>query len=311
MKQTVRRGKPWRVLGFGLLIVVAWGTWGTAPVVAADEPLRIIAFGAHPDDCELNLSGVALLWTRLGHKVKFVSATNGDIGHSIEAGGPLALRRTHEVEEVAKVLGIDTQVLDIHDGEIMPTLENRRTFIRLIREWNADIVICNRPNDYHPDHRYTSILVQDAAYMVTVPFICPDTPILENNPVFMYWPDRFQKPYPFDPQIVVDIEEVFPLKLKALTKLVSQLFEYGANGMGDASKFFQGDEAAQIDFLQKRMEGRQRVRESWKPVLEKWYGKKRAAKVTNVEAFEICEYGRQPNDKEILRLFPFLPKNPE
>src|SRR5947209_2251287 len=117
-----------------------------------DGKLRILCFGAHPDDCELKAGGVALLWAAQGHHVKFVSVTNGDIGHWRDAGGPLARRRKAEVEKAARVLGITTEVLDIHDGELLPTLENRRTITRLIREWNADLVMSHRPNDYHPDH---------------------------------------------------------------------------------------------------------------------------------------------------------------
>src|SRR4051794_35085993 len=135
-----------------------------------DGKLRILCFGAHPDDCELRVGGVALLWAAQGHHVKFVSVTNGDIGHWREAGGPLARRRKAEVERAARILGITTEVLDIHDGELLPTLENRRTITRLIREWKADVVMSHRPNDYHPDHRYTGILVQDSAFMVAVPF---------------------------------------------------------------------------------------------------------------------------------------------
>src|SRR5450756_1762822 len=59
-----------------------------------DGKLRIIVFGAHPDDAEYRGAGVAMKWAKLGHHVKFVSATNGDIGHWQMAGGPLALRRT-------------------------------------------------------------------------------------------------------------------------------------------------------------------------------------------------------------------------
>jgi LmbE family N-acetylglucosaminyl deacetylase len=144
---------------------------------AADGKLRIIFFGAHPDDAEYGAAGVAMKWAALGHHVKLVSVTNGDIGHWGTAGGPLAQRRTREVMEVGRRLGVTTEVLDIHDGEVMPTLENRRTITRLIRQWNADVVVTHRPNDYHPDHRYTSVLVQDSAYMVAVPFFCPDVPL--------------------------------------------------------------------------------------------------------------------------------------
>ena len=170
-----------------------------AAPAADDGKLRIICFGAHPDDCELQAAGVAALWAAKGHHVKFVSVTSGDIGHWREAGGPLANRRRAEVLESAKILGITTEVLDIHDGELEPTLENRRTITRLIRGWNADLVLSPRPNDYHPDHRYTAVLVQDAAYMVTVPFFCPDTPYLTKNPVFLFYEDEFKRPNPFTP----------------------------------------------------------------------------------------------------------------
>src|ERR671925_251768 len=83
-----------------------------------DKKLRIIAFGAHPDDCELKAGGVAARWAAQGHHVKFVSVTNGDIGHWKMAGGPLAQRRTAEVKRSAGILGIETEVLDIHDGEL-------------------------------------------------------------------------------------------------------------------------------------------------------------------------------------------------
>src|SRR5438105_11200233 len=203
------------------------------PALATSEKLRIICFGAHPDDCEIQAGGVASMWAAKGHKVKFVSVTNGDIGHWRDAGGPLAQRRAAEVHEAARILGIVTEVLDIHDGELMPTLENRRTLTRLIREWQADIVMGPRPNDYHPDHRYTGVLVQDAAYMVTVPFFCPDIPYLKNNPVFLYYPDSFQKPNPFQPDIAVSIDQVVQKKLDALDALESQFYEGGANGSQD------------------------------------------------------------------------------
>src|SRR5207302_6378410 len=195
------------------------------PAPPPDDKLRIICFGAHPDDCELKAGGVAALWAAKGHHVKFVSVTNGDIGHWRQAGGPLARRRKAEVEQAARVLGIATEVLDIHDGELLPTLENRRTITRLIREWKADMVMSHRPNDYHPDHRYTGVLVQDSAYMVAVPFFCPDVPPLKANPVFLFYPDSFQKPNPFQPDVAVATDAVIERKLDALDVLVSQFFE--------------------------------------------------------------------------------------
>src|SRR5688572_13177727 len=190
--------------------------------VPNDGKVRVIVFGAHPDDAELRAAGVAAKWAAQGHHVKFVSVTNGDIGHWRMAGGPLAQRRLAEVKRCAQILGIQTDVLDIHDGELMPTLENRRTITRLIRDWKADVVISHRPNDYHPDHRYVGVLVQDAAYMVTVPFFCPDTPHLPANPVFLYYDDKFLKPNPFTPDVAVDISDVIEKKLDCFDALESQ-----------------------------------------------------------------------------------------
>jgi len=280
------------------------------PAVPPDDgKLRIICFGAHPHDCELQIGGSAALWAAQGHHVKFVSVTNGDIGHWRDAGGPLARRRTAEVERAAQVLGITTEVLDIHDGELLPTLENRRTLTRLIREWKADVVLGHRPNDYHPDHRYTGVLVQDAAYMVTVPNFCPDVPFLRHNPVFMYYPDRFQRPNPFRPDVVVAIDPVIEKKLDALSVIVSQFYEGGANGSAD---LLPGDPQKQEDRRRRVREGfaeRNRgIARQYRAKLADWYGKERGEKAQFAEAFEVCEYGRQPNRAELARLFPFFEK---
>ena len=272
-----------------------------------DGKLRIICFGAHPDDCEIRAGGVATLWAAQGHHVKFVSVTNGDIGHWREAGGPLARRRTAEVEQAAKILGITTEVLDNHDGELLPTLENRRSITRLIREWKADIVMSHRPNDYHPDHRYSGILVQDAAYMVTVPFFCPDTPILTNNPIFLFYPDSFQKPNPFQPDIIVDIGSVIEKKLNALGTLESQFYEGGANGSADLIPTDPAKQQERREQIRAGFAARSKgIADRYRTTLVSWYGKESAAKVKFAEAFEVCEYGRRPNKTELMQLFPFF-----
>jgi LmbE family N-acetylglucosaminyl deacetylase len=273
---------------------------------AADGKLRIICFGAHPDDCELQAGGTAALWAARGHKVKFVSVTNGDIGHWRDAGGPLARRRKMETDQADGILGVATEILDLHDGELLPTLENRRTLTRLIREWKADLVIGHRPNDYHPDHRYTGVLVQDAAYMVTVPHFCPDTPILQKNPVFMYFPDRFLKPNPFKPDVVVDVGPTMDKKLDALGVMVSQFAEGGANG---SAKLMPSDPEGQRRRHQEVREGMAKRNSSladrFRKELGDWYGADKARQVKYAEAFELCEYGAQPDKTELKRLFPF------
>jgi LmbE family N-acetylglucosaminyl deacetylase len=305
---------PWYVVFLGYIVFLgALLTTATQPVAAqqaeGDGKLRIIVFGAHPDDAEFKAGGTAALWARQGHHVKLVSVTNGDIGHWQMAGGPLAQRRAAEVAAAAKTLGVVSEVLDIHDGELVPSLENRRIITRLIRQWRADVVISHRPWDYHPDHRYVGVLVQDAAFMVTVPFFCPDVPALERNPVFLFSSDRFQKPYPFQPDIVVAIDEVFEQKLEAIHQLASQVYEGGANGSEEFVRSVPPaeDDAGRRAWLRARWHARQsQEADRYRDVLIRLYGDERGRSVKYAEAFEICEYGRQPDLAEIKRLFPFF-----
>jgi LmbE family N-acetylglucosaminyl deacetylase len=313
-------------LGLGLLTVGGWARWaepgrqtaagaeaggaerGPAaqpPAPADDGKLRIICFGAHPDDCELQAGGTAALWAAQGHHVKFVSVTNGDIGHWREAGGPLARRRRAEVQKADDLLRVTSEVLDIHDGELLPTLENRRTITRLIREWRADLVLSHRPNDYHPDHRYTGVLVQDAAYMVAVPFFCPDVPPLARNPVFLYCPDSFQKPNPFRPDVAVDIDAVMERKLDALAIMESQFYEGGALGSAALVPADPVEQVKRRREVRNNLAARNRqLAQRFRDLLAESYGKERAAKVTYAEAFEVCEYGRRPNPADLRKLFP-------
>ena len=273
-----------------------------------DGKLRIIAFGAHPDDCEFKMGGTAVKWAQQGHHVKLVSVTNGDIGHWRMAGGPLAKRRTAEVHEAARRIGTTAEVLDIHDGELLPTLDNRQKITRLIREWKADIVIAHRPNDYHPDHRYTGILIQDSAYMVAVPFFCPDTPPLKNNPVFMYYSDGFQKPNPFTPDVIVAIDDVFEKKMDAVDALVSQVYEGGALGSEETLRQRHADNPiARREWATESWQRRQgRVADKYREALLHRYGEKAGKAVKYAEAFEVCEYGRRPTQEELRELFPFF-----
>jgi len=232
-----------------------------------------------------------------------VSVTNGDAGHQTIHGAALAKRRLGEAKESARRLGIDYQVLDNHDGELLPTLEVRKQVIRQIRAWNTDLVLAPRPNDYHPDHRYTGVLVQDAAYMVVVPAVTPDTPALRKNPVFLYYEDNFQRPNPFRPDIAVAIDDVIDLKIDALDSHVSQFYEWLPWVDGRLEEVPK-DPAERKAWL-KRARGRQpgaAVRAS----LVKWYGAERGNAARYYEAFEICEYGTQPNEARIRQLFPML-----
>ena len=282
-----------------------------APPVAlgqspSGQPLRIIVFGAHPDDCELEAAGTAARWAQLGYKVKFVSVTNGDIGHHELAGAILARRRTAEVKRCAEILGIETEVLDIHDGELLPTLENRRTITRKIREWKADVVIAHRPNDYHPDHRYTGILVQDAAFMVIVPSFCPDVPALRKNPVFLYTEDDFKKPNPFEPDVVVPIDTTLEKKTACVDALESQFYEWNPWLFGYLDQVPKEKEARLAWTRNRTTRRAASLADRFRPKLVELLGAEKGKAVKAVEAFEVCEYGSQPSREQLMKIFPFF-----
>lgn len=269
-----------------------------------NSKLNIIVIGAHPDDADNKSGGTAALFAEMGHNVKFVSVTNGDAGHYNKGGGHLAKIRRAEAEKAAKELGIkEYTVLDNHDGELLPTLDVRHQIIREIRNWNADVVLSPRPADYHPDHRYTGILVQDAAYLVIVPNVTPDTPPLEKNPVFLYLEDRFQKPYPFQPDIAIDITSTFDKKMQALSAHESQMFEWLPWTSNTLEEVPEGADERQ-EYMSKNWSGS--ITPDEREALKKWYGKKKGSEIKYAESFEVCEYGRQPTEEEIIRLFPML-----
>ena len=269
----------------------------------AQEKLNIVVIGAHPDDCDIDAGGTAILFAKAGHNVLFVSVTNGDAGHHEKGGGALAKIRRAEAQEAGKRFGVKYVVLDNHDGELMPTLDIRLNIIRAIRQWNADVVIGPRPNDYHPDHRNTAILLQDAAYMVIVPNVAPDTPPLKKNPVFLYTEDGFQKPTPFQPDVAVDITSVFDQKIYSMAAHESQFFEWlpWTSGKLDQVPKIEADRLKWLADWRKP-----NINDKTKQSLIKWYGNEKASQAKYAEAFEICEYGRRPSDEEIKGLFPFF-----
>ena len=278
----------------------------TLPAQAQNQPIRVIAFGAHPDDCDLGAGGLAAKYAARGNKVKFVSLTNGDAGHQSMRGEELAKRRRAEAQEAGRRIGIEYEVLDNHDGKLLPTLDVREQVIREIRQWKADIVIAPRPNDYHPDHRYTGVLVQDASYMVIVPDLVTDTPPLKRNPVFLYYSDRFTRPQPFRADIVVSIDDVFEKKINMLDAHVSQFYEWLPWTEGQFEQVPK-DPAERKKWLAESMRGERKLQPEWREALEKRYGAQ-AASIQHAEAFEITEYGRQPSEEEIRKLFPFFPE---
>jgi len=270
------------------------------------RPLQILIFGAHPDDPDYSAGGTAALYAQQGHRVKMISLTNGDAGHHEMGGAPLAWRRRLEAAAAGAALGVEYITLDIHDGALLPTLENRNLAISLIREFQPDLIMIHRPNDYHPDHRYASQLVQDASYMVTVPNVVSHVPHLRTMPVIVHTWDHFQKPYPFQADVVVAIDTVVEQKVDGLHCHTSQMYEwlpYNGRYLDQVPL----DAADRRVWLRQHLEQRlRRAAELYPQKLQELYGESRGRKVQYAEAFEACEYGTPLTPENRARLFPFF-----
>jgi LmbE family N-acetylglucosaminyl deacetylase len=288
-----------------LLLIISFtlGFIITGKSQGENRQMRVIVIGAHPDDCDQDAGGTAILLSAIGYAVKFVAVTNGDAGHQKEKGVPLAKRRFLEAKEAGKRFGVSYDVLDNHDGQLLPTLEVRLQVIKKIREWNADVVIAPRPNDYHPDHRYTGVLVQDAAYMVAVPNVAPEVSPLKKNPVFLYFQDNFQRPNPFRPDIAIDITGVYSKKIFALDAHESQMYEW-LPWIGHYLEQVPKGKNERLEWL--TTQRKVRITPDVRTSLVKWYGNESAGKIEHAEAFEICEYGTQPSEADIRKMFPML-----
>jgi LmbE family N-acetylglucosaminyl deacetylase len=264
--------------------------------------VRIICIGAHPDDCELGFGGTATKAAALGHAVKFLSVTNGAAGHYLYPPEETAAIRKTEAQEAARRLGLAAaEVLDNPDGEFVPTLAARNEIVRQIRRWEADVVLTHRPWDYHPDHRYTSQVVQDSAYLVMVPHICPETPALARNPLFLYFQDEFRLPARFSPEIVVDIDDAWERKIDGLSAHSSQFYEWLPWIDGQLKEVPQ-DPAARRAWLDRQWS--HLVDLCVRASLERRYGAERGRQIQHAEAFQVCEYGRRPGREEMEDIFP-------
>jgi LmbE family N-acetylglucosaminyl deacetylase len=269
--------------------------------------LRLLILGAHPDDAEYHAGGLAAIYRSLGHTVKMVSLTNGDAGHHEMRGPELAARRRREAAAAGAVIGAEYVTWEHHDGLLEPTLELRFEVIRELRRFRPDLVLTHRPNDYHPDHRAVGDVVRDASYMVTVPAIVPDEPILPRDPVVAYLPDRFTKPCPLQPDVVIDVTDRVETIVDMLACHKSQFFEWLPFNRGvldqvppAAAERREWLRAWYLDHLRA-------MTDRWRPQLIATYGEARGRQIELAEAYEISEYAGGWDEATKGRLFPFVP----
>ncbi len=268
-----------------------------------EQKLHIIIIGAHPDDPD-KVGGTAYKWAQMGYDVLMVSVTNGDAGHQKIKAKELAKIRREEARKAGEVIGVRYITLDNHDGQLMPTYENRLQIIKIIREQKADIVIFPRPYDYHPDHRYTGVLVLDAAYMVTVPTILPKVPHLQKNPLFLFMSDGFIHPEPFKADVCIDIDDVIEKKIDMYHQHKSQMYEWLPFNRGGLDQVPVSDSDRRTWLGETRKGGSNAA--PYRDKLIELYGNEKGSKIKYSEAFQDSGYGTRLTKENISYYFPFL-----
>jgi N-acetylglucosamine malate deacetylase 1 len=268
-----------------------------------EKKLHVIIIGAHPDDPD-KAGGTAYKWAQLGYDVLMVSLTNGDAGHQTIKAKKLAKIRREEARKAGEVIGVRYITLDNHDGQLMPTYKNRLQVIKIIREQKADIVIFPRPYDYHPDHRYTGVLVLDAAYMVTVPTILPEVPYLQKNPVFLFMSDGFIHPEPFKADVCVDIDDAIEKKIDMYHQHKSQVYEWLPFNRGGLNEVPATDSDRRIWLGKTRKGGSDAT--PYREKLVELYGSGKGSQTKYCEAFQDSGYGTRLTKENISYYFPFI-----
>jgi len=281
--------------------------------------MKILMIGAHQDDNEICCGGLAYKYVKLGYEVRFLSLCNGCGGHHILSPKEITARRAKESAAVAEFLGIKYDVWDIDDCNLVADLPTRKRLIRYIREFNPDMIISHRPNDYHADHRAAGQLVQDASYLLIVPNECPDVPAMRFMPVIVYNEDPFANPK-FRCDIAVNIDDVIEDKLRMIALSESQVYEWlpytegrvAPENKEERFEWFKGMKITSETTDEDVINGPigyavdcAKVAARFRKELIEKYGEEVGSKVRYAEAFEICEYGAQMDENLKQQLFPF------
>jgi len=182
-------------------------------------------FGAHPDDVELSCGGTVIKLVNSGKKVGIIDLTKGELG---TRGSSLI--RENETKKASRILKISVRKnLQIQDGNILNSEENRIKIIEIIREYTPTIIFLPHYHDRHPDHQNANYLIKDGAFFSGLNKILTksgDKKQQAFRPVKNYY---FMQSYTFEPSFIIDISEEFGNKMKAVKCYSSQFYNPKSN----------------------------------------------------------------------------------
>ena len=188
--------------------------------------LDVLAIGVHPDDVELSCAGVLLVEKKNGKKTGIIDLTQGELG----SRGTVETRRK-EAEDAAAILGVDVREnLGMEDGFFINDRTHQIKIIEAIRKYQPEIILCNAPQDRHPDHGRSARLVSDAAFLSGLLKI----ETKENGLMQKQWRPKYVLQYIQDrflqPNFVVDITDVFETKLASINAYTTQFHNPAIDG---------------------------------------------------------------------------------
>ena len=260
------------------------------------RPFHVLYLGAHPDDGDYDYGAAIAQLVRSGAKVSVATFCYGCKGHVDMEPAALAARRRKEAQAAAKIYGLERYIVnECPDCELDASRAWRERMGRLIRDLAPDMVLTHRPVDYHADHRAVGQVSQDLAYFLGVPHWCPDTPVPEKLPFFMYTVDAFTVPRRLRPDLVINCEPTLEIAAKGISCHVSQLFEWMPPQDGIDPKTLSTPEI-RWEYIRKYVKDYYLDFSSRYPELvEKLFGRRDVP----VTVAELSEYSREPAKCEI------------
>lgn len=275
----------------------------TKEMVRKPGPPRIMVIGAHPDDPDIVCGGTALKLISKGCKVKFVSVTDGRMGHHRLSPDETAKVRRAETLEAARRMGLDGyDIYGAPDCGLFPTYEWRCRVAKEIRAYEPDYIITHRTCDYHADHRATGTLVTDSGYLLGVPHWCPEVKPQRARPVILYMTDLFTVPREIRPDVMIGVDDYMDAFFDALDAQVSQFYDWlpwdkgieaEVRALGDRSDIKRRNAYLMKYWGVRKMSTARRFSDAWsrqcpgRP-LPKF-----------LEVCEVSEYGRAPTEADL------------
>ncbi len=267
--------------------------------------MKVMVIVAHLDDAEITTGGLTIKLVKQGHEVIYVAMSDGGMGHHFRSKEETEACRKAEALAAAKVVGAKYEFMHISECEIMPTVENRKALVAMIRKYSPDVIITHPGCDYHADHKYTSELVADAAYMLQVPKFVPESPVMRHAPYIFYAVIREVYQKGLEPAWILPIDDVFEQRMLALHCHTCQMYEWlpwASNMKVEVPE----DEAGRLKFLYNwRAPHYEGIANRYRDVLVAEYGEK-GKSVKYAEAFFKSPLGAESTPECIKEIFGSL-----